>query len=75
MQPGIFGWSLILEVLIFYYAWNLWFSNVDRRWVYLVLGVIALIAVSSPSSGEWAEVFAGHFDFLWKEVFSNFGFR
>ncbi len=74
MIQGIFGWSLILELFVLYFALNLWLTNVDKRWVYLLLGIIALISVSDLSGARWAEIFSGHYDLFWREILEQFGF-
>ena len=74
MIEGIFGWSLIFELLVFYYALNLWLTNVDKRWVYLIVGIIA----SSPCPtlpAPAGQKFSNRFDLLWREIFGNFGFH
>lgn len=75
MEPGIFGWSLIFELLVFYYALTLLWPTFDRRWVYAGFGLIVLISVTDLTGHRWADVFSGHYDFLWTEIFENFGFR
>ena len=75
MLPGIVGWSLIFELLIFYYALYFLFPNTDKKWVYLFLGLVVLISFSDLTPGRWVEIFNGHFDFFWTEILSNFGFR
>lgn len=75
MVPGIFGWSLIFELLVLYYALNLWLTSVDKRWVYLLLGLIVLIHVSDLNGARWTEIFSGHYDLFWRDIFENFGFR
>jgi hypothetical protein len=75
MITGLFGYSLIFELLVFYFAWTLFLEKVDRNWLYFILGIVILLVWTLPSSAEWALLFGGHFDFLWDEIASNFGFR
>jgi hypothetical protein len=75
MIPGIFGFSLIFEILLLYYALHLWLTNVDKRWVYFLVGVIALIYLGDLDGARWAELLSGRFDLFWREIFENFGFR
>ncbi|MBM3282164.1 MAG: hypothetical protein FJY86_02380 [Candidatus Diapherotrites archaeon] len=75
MIPGLFGFSLIFELLVLYYAWNIWLTNVDKRWVYFFLVALVLIYSADFSGHSWLEIFNGHFDLFWRGVFSTFGFR
>lgn len=75
MVPGVFGFSLIFELLILYYILTLWLTNIDKRWVYLAVGIIVLVYVSDLNGARWAEILSGHYDLFWKEIFGNFGFR
>lgn len=75
MLPGLFGFSLIFELVVLYYALNLWLTNVDKRWAYLVLILVALLHWSDSSDAVWAGVFSGQYDIFWREILSNFGFR
>ncbi len=75
MIPGIWGYSLIFELLVFYYALHVLFANTNKNWLYLIMGIIILISVSDLTGARWAEIFSGHFDLFWKEILGNFGFR
>lgn len=75
MLPGLFGFSLIFELIVLYYALNLWLTNVDKRWVYLILILLALMHWSDFSGPTWVDIFSGHYDIFWREILSNFGFR
>lgn len=75
MTPGLFGFSLLFEVLVFYYALHLLWTNTNKLWVYLALGIVLLISVSDLTGARWAEIFSGRYDFFWDEIFWNFGFR
>jgi hypothetical protein len=75
MLPGLFGFSLIFELLVLYYIWNIWLTSVDKRWVYFFLAALVLIYSADMSGYTWLEIFNGHFDVFWREIFANFGFR
>lgn len=75
MLSGVFGFSLIFELFVLYYAWNLWLTNVDKRWVYFLLISLFLLHSADLSSHAWSDVLLGNFDVFWREIFGNFGFR
>lgn len=75
MSAGILGYSLVFELLMGYFALHLLFPNTSRRWVALGLGVILLITFADLSGYGWAELFGGHFDVFWREIFTNLDFR
>ena len=75
MISGIFGFSLIFELLVLYFALNLWLTSVDKRWVYLLLGALVFIYWGDLNGARWAEILSGHYDLFWVEIFRNFGFR
>lgn len=74
MLPGLFGYSIILELLVFYYALHLVWPTTPRRWIILGLGIVALLVLSNPSSGQWSDLFSGNYDFFWNEILRDFGF-
>ena len=75
MFQGIFGYSLIFELLVFYYALHLLFANTKKHWLYLILGIVLFLSVSDLTGARWAEIFSGHFDLFWREILGNFGFN
>lgn len=75
MVPGLFGYSLIFELFVLYLSWTFILSKMDKNWLYLVLGLIILLALASPSSGEWASIFGGQFGFVWSNVAHTLGLR
>ena len=75
MVPGLFGYSLIFELFVLYLSWTFVLSKMDTNWLLLILGLVVLLAFTSPSSGQWADIFGGHFGFLWREAAYSFGFR
>ena len=75
MLPGLFGFSLIFELVVLYFALNLWLTSVNKQWVYLILALLSLIFWADLSSGNWAALFSGSYDIFWREILSNFGFR
>lgn len=75
MIPGLFGYSLIFELFVFYLSWTFILSKMDKNWLFLILGLVILLAFASPSSGQWADIFGGQFDFVWREIAYTFGFR
>ncbi len=75
MIQGFFGWSLLFELFVLYYALHLWLTSVNKRWVYLLVGLLTLISVSDLTGFRWAEIFSGNYDLFWKEILENVGFR
>jgi hypothetical protein len=75
MIPGLFGYSLIFELFVFYLSWTFILSKMDKNGLFIILGLVVLLAFTSPSSGEWVSIFSGQYDFLWRDVAYHFGFR
>lgn len=75
MLPGLFGYSLILELLVFYYALHLIWPTTPRRWLVLGVGIVALLAITNPSSHHWADMFSGNYDYFWDDILRSFGFN
>ncbi len=74
MQEGLFGYSLLFELFALYLIFNFIWDKVEKRWLYTGLLVLVLIAVSDLTATRWTDVYLGHFNFLWDEVFRNLGF-
>ncbi|MEK6970417.1 MAG: hypothetical protein AABW68_01835 [archaeon] len=75
MIPGLFGYSLIFELFVFYLSWTFVLSKLDRYWLFFILGLLILLALTSPSGGEWAGFFSGDYSILWRGLAEDFGFR
>ncbi len=75
MVPGLLGFSLVLELLVGYFALHLLFPNTEKRWLAVALLLFVLVATTDLSTGRWVELFSGNIDFLWREVLDNFGFH
>ncbi len=75
MIPGVLGFSLLFELIVFYFAWNILFTQTPKHWVYAFFGVVIVVYTFNFSPAQWADLFSGHFDILWQGVFAVFGFR
>mgnify|MGYP001566758105 CR=1 FL=1 len=74
MQDGLLGYSLLFELFALYLIFTFIWDKVEKRWLYTGLLVLGVIVFSGLTSGRWVDILSGHFEFLWNEIFSNFGF-
>ncbi|MFH0970260.1 MAG: hypothetical protein V1776_02250 [Candidatus Diapherotrites archaeon] len=75
MLTGLFGYSLIFELLVFYFALHLLFQNTPKHWVYLGVGLLALFVLADPSSAIWSELLQGSYGHFWNTLLANVGWR
>ena len=75
MSAGLLGYSLIFELFLGYFALHLLFPNTPRHWLVVGLAAILLIFFADLSGHGWADIFAGHYDVFWREIFENLDFR
>ncbi len=70
MTMGLFGYSIVLELLVLYYAFHLLWPNTPKRWVVLGIGIVALFVLARSS--QLAGLFSGSSYSMWDEVLRTF---
>jgi len=67
MIAGVFGWSLIFELLVLYYALNLWLTNVDKPLDLFDRGFTRAHYCVRFNRWTLGRNFLGHYDLFWRE--------
>ncbi len=70
MLSGIFGGSLIVELLIAYIVLMLVYEKLPNKWLYAVLVLLALNFVVHLDASGWSNFFSGDLDSIFGNYFN-----
>ncbi|QQR92603.1 MAG: hypothetical protein IPJ89_05660 [Candidatus Iainarchaeum archaeon] len=66
MIEGIFGGSLIVELLIAYIIIQLAYEKTPNKWLYALAIILSLNFLTHMTSVDWMNLFLGQFEFVWR---------
>ena len=69
-MDGIFGYSLVFELIVVYTALNQVYGKTIDRWLYAIVILLIFNFILGLSAGNWYNLFRGDWGFIFNP-FSN----
>jgi hypothetical protein len=69
MLTGIFGGSLIVELLIAYIVVMLVYEKLPNKWLYALFSLLALHFIFHLGASGWSDLFSGNWDSIFGNLF------
>ena len=64
MNDGIFGYSLLFELIVVYIILNQLYGKTLNRWGYALAVLLIISFLLNLNAGEWGSLFAGDWSFI-----------